>query len=143
MHGDQRRTPRLFFRRGLHNSGSVRHEGDAHAECRAAAQHVVPALSRQCAEGPQSPSKLFDVSRGVVAFCGQQQGLCSKIEQLLAFVREAELDLGASFDPSPMLPFDPLSFRRMRCRVRDLHMALEDALAVVVQLPFLGVRDFS
>ena len=72
---------------------------------------LVPALARHRAEQAGDLPGLAAVSRDVVAFCAEHEGLHSEVSRLLVFLREQNVDLLHTFHHEALLPFDPVSFR--------------------------------
>ncbi len=81
---------------------------------------LVPALQAFQEREGRVLEGLSRTADDVVAFLAAGQEAREQAEALLAWVREQELDLSATFDPTPLLPFAPRSFRD--CSLWEQHM---------------------
>jgi uncharacterized protein YjeT (DUF2065 family) len=68
-------------------------------------------MARQRADQGADLPGLGAVASDVVAFCREGERIRSEVDRLFEFVREREIEFESSFDPQPLLPFAPVSFR--------------------------------
>src|SRR6478672_10579190 len=70
-----------------------------------------PALARYRAGGGAVAEELAAASTDVVAFLGGGETLREQASAALEGVRAGEINWEGTFDPAPLLPFEPRSFR--------------------------------
>ncbi len=104
---------------------------------------LVPVLAHlQRAGKPTSPG-LDAAARDVIAFLQGGETIQAEVREVLRWAREQGLDLADTFDPTPILPFEPRSFRDFSLWER--HMI--DAARGIVQrfmpqmMPFVRVYE--
>ena len=72
---------------------------------------LVPALARYSVQNGSDVQELESLSRDVITFCAELESHRPQINRLLEFVRSEGMDFADTFDPEPLLPFAPVSFR--------------------------------
>lgn len=90
---------------------------------------VVPALRAFTEQQGATLHALAAAVDDVVAFLAGGEAVREEADRLVSWVRRQGLDLGNTFDPTPLLPFFPRSFRD--CSLWEQHMI--DAARGIVQ----------
>ncbi len=72
---------------------------------------LVPALARFRQAGQGDAASLEDAARDVIAFLSGGERTREEAARVVAWARAEELDLSDTYDPTPILPFEPRSFR--------------------------------
>ncbi len=72
---------------------------------------LVPALEHARQAGRPVAPELETAARDIIAFLSGGKAVREQAAEVVAWVRGQGLDLEATFDPTPILPFQPRSFR--------------------------------
>ena len=72
---------------------------------------LVPALAHFREAGHQVPPDLEAAARDIIALLEGGEATRARVADLVRWARDRGLDLEATFDPTPLLPFQPRSFR--------------------------------